>query len=250
MQRTLIVVVLAVALCLGAGAVSAGDKVAIFGFEPDESAVDPGETVELDVVLDSDGSHEAGLYKVETRLDYPPSHVEVVDVEAGEWFQQDGAIDMAVTTQVDNDAGVAKIDQRIRDPDNGVTGQASVATVTLRVHEDVNSSTVHVVADESDALVVASAYPLPVIAQEAELDVAGGGESVEPDVDEEFEFEATPSSTDAPATEAASTDSADADNSTAAESSGDGSIPTWVAVVAFGAALVVRRRGISGERDR
>lgn len=253
--RPLLVVVFAIGLFgCSLGLVAASDTIGVIEFEPDSTAVDPGETVELSVVLESDGAHGgAGLYQVSTRLDYPASHLEVVAFQPGPWLQQDGDVDVVTETYVDDEEGVARLDQRIRNPDDGVTGRAPIATVTVRVEEGVDPSTVHVVADQSGGTVAVTGNPYAIDAQRATLSVDGGGDRVEPEVDPDFEFEGTPVSTSTVAATATPTATpaptgTPTPTETPTESAGgtdaDGRLSTVGTLLAgLLAVLAIRRRG-------
>ena len=186
---TLLVVIIG-AGGFGVTAVDAGDDAVAVSFEPGSIEVEPGETVEVDVMLQSEGGHDGeGLYRAELRVDYPAEYVEVADVEVGPWFHQEGETDLWVDGWVDDEAGVARVDQRMQDPGRGVTGSDRIATVTLSVSEDAAPATVELEATESTFIYAVTDFPVPVFGTPAELEVSGGGERVQPDVHEDFDIE-------------------------------------------------------------
>jgi plastocyanin len=193
------VVALAVAVCLLAlaagsalsGSAVAGDNNARITFEPAESSVEPGETVSVAVVMRSHGAYgDTGVARIDLRIDVPPEYLTVTGVEPASWFEDapdgdprgSGDGEISVTTAVDRapEAGAVRVRQRLENPDDGVTGEARLATVTLRVDEDATTATVEVSATES-RVVLTSRYPQPIAAEPpAAVHVAGGGEAVEP----------------------------------------------------------------------
>lgn len=248
MRRTLALAALVVAggLLGVVGFASAGDDVSLVEVEPGAAAADPGETVELDVVVDSDGGHDdAGVYHIRVRVDYPPAYLEVVDVAVRGWFDADAEA-VATRTGVDRTAGVVAVEQRLRNPETGATGRRPAATVRFRVREDADPANVRVAVSNSELEITRSPYPLPVVPQGAEIAVDGGGEVVDPDTDGEFSFEATtptgtPTSTETPTPSATETPTP-RDGSGAG---GDGAFSPLVAVIAgLLAWKLLRRRGV------
>jgi len=251
---TALLAALLVAAGLGVGLAGAGDNVAAVEFQPSETAVAPGETVAVDVVLESDGSYDdVGLYRTVLRLDYPAEHVSVVGFERGPWLtQEDPDAAVATDTRVADDAGVAEFEQRLRDPGDGVTGRARLATVRLAIAPDAPASTLVVTASESRFLLAQTRYPQPVEGLPAELHVDGGGDRVEPDVDEEFSFAtptprgtATPDGDTAESTPMATDGGADGADSTAEPPATGDEAPAPAGAAVLGvllAALLWRRR--------
>lgn len=192
MDRILAGLVVLVLLAAGAGAfvAVAGDNSVTLEFQPDVVEAEPGETVEIAVVAQSDGGHDGnGIYKSTLRLEYPGEYVDVVDVEAGPWFHQDGEVDLAVDSRVDNDAGVMELDQRMQDPDEGITGAETFATVTVEIDGEAPSSSLRLRADNSEFILAVTQFLLPVFERPGEIQVGDGGERIEPDVPDDFEFE-------------------------------------------------------------
>ena len=239
------------------GAATAGDKNARITFEPDEATVQPGETVDVAVVLRSHGAYgDTGVARIDLRVDVPPAYLTVVDVEAGAWFEKapegssegSGPENVGVVTSVDSapDAGAVQVSQRLRSLDEGVTGEARVATVTLRVAEDADPATVEVSAAETDVRLT-SRYGQPVVAEPpAELDVAGGGETVEPPFPEQpFADEAvdgtTASATDEPGETAPAGSTAAGTTTGGSEGTAPEPVGAVVVGVGLGAWLFARR---------
>lgn len=253
-----LIAVLLVGLGIGAGGVYAGDNAAVVEFDPRQPAVEPGETVALDVLVGTEGAHgDSGLYSVSLRLDYPAEYVTVVDAEAGSWFgQADRPVDVRERIRTDDEAGITVVEQTLRDPQDGVVGHARFATVTFAVEPDAPASTVVVAAGETTALLT-SRYPQPVSARQAQLRVGGGGDRVEPEVEEDFEFATTAGGSGEATTDARSETAGTAEPSetagggtseaapTAAETTGDaganGFLSGVAALVALLAALLWRR---------
>lgn len=243
----------------GVGLASAGDTVTIVEFEPNETDVEAGQTVELDVVMRTDGGKDdVPVENATIRIDYPTAHVDVIEVEPGPWFyQEDSDADVRTTAWIDDDAGVAGLRQVVRDRDDAVVGEDRIATVALEIAEDAPERTLVLEADESRVTYVATDYPAPVIADTAELHVDGGGDRVDPSVDEDYAFDpddevtATSSSTSTEAETGGDGDADTADAGSAGDSDGDSDgetpeeAPAPIGAVAVGvllAAFLFRRR--------
>lgn len=218
------VLVLLASLGTVAGPGTASDDLTVVAVEPDRIEVESGETVALDVVLARTGGHEdAGVYRALARLDYPASHLEAVAVEPRDTFDAEpGAV--ATRTGIDDSAGIAAAEQRLRDPDEGVRGPRPMATVRFRVAEDVAPSTVRVVSVRSAVEFARAPYPTPVRHRNATVEIAGGGRTVTPDPSESFGFDdpdQSPSATPTPtaAETARRSDDGDATGGSAADGS-------------------------------
>jgi len=199
---TIALVALAVGVALGAGfagSATAGDNVAVFTFEPDDAEVDPGDEIEIDVTLRSHGEFgDAGVASVLARFDYPTEYLTITDVEAGDWFEEapdgdalgEGQDDVSVTESVDHDeeAGAVMVEQSLQEVDFGVTGLATVATLTVEVDPDADPAIAKIDAEGAEEgvmteVVATSQWPQPLSIIPAELTIDGGDEVVEPAYD-------------------------------------------------------------------
>ncbi|AEH36547.1 cohesin domain-containing protein [Halopiger xanaduensis] len=220
---------LVTALCVttAVGTAAAGDQTAIVWSEPETVAAEPGETVELEVVLQSGGSHDAGVEAVTLVAQYHPDYLSVVDVERGPWLAgggsgNDGDGDVRTAETIADENGTAILEQR-RDPAaGGVSGVGTVATVTVEVAEDAPAATTDIAFDATDVSLT-SEWPTPVVDEPTTIEIDGGGERVAPDEFEhpdpdEFDLEET--------AEANSTTGDGADDGDENESTGSGPAET------------------------
>lgn len=262
------VVGLLLGLCLVGSAlaapVAAGDNVAVFELEANATDVEPGESVAVTVTMESHGAYDdARVAAISLRLDYPADYLTVTEVEAANWFasapdSEDGTgprdPDVSTSTATNGSAGVTRHTQQLVTPEAGTTGRARVATVTFAVSADASAATVVVDAAESE-VGLTSRYPQPISARPLDLDVAGGGDRVEPEYpDSPFAGEAPSTETEPTATDTdgdpPSTDGSDATTaagSDATTAAGSGATPGFGVAVALaalllGGGLVVGRR--------
>ncbi|RKD88101.1 cohesin domain-containing protein [Halopiger aswanensis] len=249
-RRAVSLVVLAtlvIALCVttAIGPVAAGDQTAIVWSEPDTVTVAPGETVELEVVLQSAGSHDAGVEAVRLVAQYHPDYLSVVDVEQGPWLAGDGSgndsgVDVQTAETIADENGTAILEQR-RDPDaGGVSGVGTIATVTVEVAEDAPAATTDIAFDATDVSLT-SEWPTPVVDEPTTIEIDGGGERVAPDEfdhpdPDEFDLEETAD------TNSTTGDGADGDDAT--ESAGSGSAETADATESIPGFTIVGTAGV------
>ncbi|XVH32062.1 cohesin domain-containing protein [Haloferacaceae archaeon DSL9] len=247
---------------------SAGDNMSTIQFDPRDTDVEPGETVEIDVWLQSHGAYgDTGVASVELIVEYDAEHLTVTGMEPGPWFVEGSDHDAEVSSSTDLDEpGVAVLTQELRPPANGATGYERIATLTVEVDEDAPTTTAKLSAGET-AIVLTDRWPQPVSSQIASLHVDGGnaasdgagtgGDETREGADSSENSSAEPdendSATDAPATDGAGADEADDGGTDGGESGGDAdggesdsSLPAPVLGGLFGAAvlglLILRRR--------
>ena len=174
-------VILLVSVFVGfpfAGTANAGDNAAIFGFEPEEIETDPGETVELEVLVSSHGSLRGyGLSEVAFTVSYDPDVVSDAAVEQEGWLGQDDdrIEDEKVngSTEVDEAAGLVSVAQKREPAGDGVTGHGAVATISLTIEEDADPTNLEV-AFESGSAILSTGDPQTVWDNEATVFVDGG----------------------------------------------------------------------------
>ncbi|MGM0446872.1 MAG: cellulosome anchor protein [Methanobacteriota archaeon] len=185
-----LVALVAVALSVGvlgatAGPASAGDTAGALSVSPDEFDVEPGDTVTFEVAMVNDGERDDdGVYGFTLRLDYPTEYLTVTDIEPADWFREapgeDGAardsIEVRESVDYDDERGAARLSQTLADPTTGVTGEALVATVTVRVEPDAEPAVAEVGTREtSTALTSRRDYPQPLSTPAATFTISGGG---------------------------------------------------------------------------
>ncbi|WP_312909503.1 cohesin domain-containing protein [Natronosalvus caseinilyticus] len=185
--RRLLVTVLALALVtsgvviagFGVGTVGAGDAVATISPTPYEVEAQPGEEIEIDVVMRSQGAHGEGVASYELIAQYHPDYLEVTDVEAGDWLEQGEETEIREERVIANEVGTAILEQR-RDPAaGGATGQARVATITLEVSEDAPAAQTTLSFGNSEVYLERE-FPLAVHDREVTISIDDGEEPHEP----------------------------------------------------------------------
>lgn len=160
---------------LGTGTAVAGDRSAAIAPSPYTVEADPGEEFELEVALYSDGGHGGeGVASAAVIARYHPEYLEITDVERGPWLEQGPETDVRVERALAHDRGTAVLEQRREPPAEGATGNAVLATLTVAVAEDAPPSEATIRFDESRVELVRQ-FPLPVYAQEATVEIDGGG---------------------------------------------------------------------------
>lgn len=172
-------VLLALSIAGVAGTAVAIDQVAILS--PARTAVEaaPGETIEIDVTLRSQGGHGGeGVDIVTLIARYHPDYLEITDVDRGPWLEGDGT---TVTTadEIAHERGTAVLEQRREPTAGGTTGSGTVATLTVRVAEDAPAGTTTISFDESTVGLTGD-WPIAVVAEDATVAIDGGTESLEP----------------------------------------------------------------------
>ncbi|MFC7215481.1 cohesin domain-containing protein [Saliphagus sp. GCM10025334] len=176
----LVLVTSGVALAsFGVGTVAAGDAVATISPTPYEVEAQPGEEIEIDVVMRSQGAHGEGVASYELIGQYHPNYLEVTDVEAGDWLEQGEETEIREERVIANEAGTAILEQR-RDPAaGGATGQARVATITLEVAEDAPAAQTTLSFGNSEVYLERE-FPLAVHDREVTISIDGGEEPHDP----------------------------------------------------------------------
>ncbi|QWC20801.1 cellulosome anchor protein [Halorubrum sp. 2020YC2] len=168
-----------------AGPASAGDTAGALSVSPDEFDVEPGDTVTFEVAMVNDGERgDDAVYGFTLRLDYPTEYLTVTAVEPADWFREapgDGAasgdsIEVRESVEYDDERGAARLRQSLADPTSGVTGEAPVATVTVRVEPDAEPAVAEVGTRETSTdLTSRRDYPQPLSTPAATFNISGGG---------------------------------------------------------------------------
>lgn len=169
-----------------AAPVSAGDSVSIIDIgapddpRSDEIDVSAGDTVDVDVLVISDGGYDGrGLDHIEFAVEYDADVVTVTDVEAHGWMAGGGAdVDREIETE---NGRIAVSETRLVDgeDDEGATGNAPIVTLTIDVAEDAPPSNVKLDVVEGQGRLV-SGYPLRTFNRDGYLIVDSGGEEIAP----------------------------------------------------------------------
>lgn len=160
----------------------AGDAVAVIDPASDEIEASAGETVEIDVLLQSDGSYTGeGLASYSFVVAIHPDLATIESVEAGPYLAgDDGEVEADVTHLEDGAARIEAERVGVGDDDDGVTGTDVAATVRLRIADDSPSATATFAVTETRTAVADSDYPIRSFGREAIVSIDGGGEDYEP----------------------------------------------------------------------
>ena len=168
---------LALSLAGIVGTAVAIDQVAILS--PDRTTIEatPGETLEIDVTLQSQGGHGGEGVKAATVVaQYHPDYLAVTDVERGPWLEGDGT-DLQTATAIADEQGTAVLEQRREPAAGGTTGRDTIATLTVRVAADAPAGTTTISFDETDVALTGD-WPMAVVDESATIAIDGGTESL------------------------------------------------------------------------
>ncbi|ELZ61521.1 MULTISPECIES: cellulosome anchoring protein cohesin region [Halorubrum] len=199
--RAALAVLVGVALLVGAvgalaGPASAGDTAGALSVSPESFDVEPGDTVAFEVAMVNDGERDDdGVYGLTLRLDYPSEYLTVTEIESADWFREAPSgddrsqpdVDVSESVEYDDERGAARLSQSLDDPTTGVTGEAVVATVTVRVEPDAEPAVAELGTRETSTdLTSRRDYPQPLATPSVTFNVSGGGdgEVVTPDYDD------------------------------------------------------------------
>lgn len=182
-----IVVAVVTGLCLApvVGTTVARDQTAIVWSEPEELALEPGETAEVEVVFAFEGGdHDGGVESVQLVAQYHPEYLSVTDIDHEPWLAGDGDdaddVDVRTAAAIADENGTAILEQRREPVAGGAHGAGTIATLTIAVPEDAPAATTELSFGATDAT-FASEWPFPVVDEPATVEIAGGGETVSPD---------------------------------------------------------------------
>lgn len=156
-----VVFVCALALLALAGPAVGGDSQTLV-YPADESVeTTHGETVELTVVVSSDGGYNnTGLDSLTVVTEYDTEYLSFEGADTAGWLDGEG-VEVTRETTVDREAGNVTIAESRDPPKNGVTGNQTFATLTFSVDEDAPTGATNVTFQNSTATLVGD-YPIYV----------------------------------------------------------------------------------------
>lgn len=179
-----VLAVLAVASAGGttAGATMAGDQPTQVYPAEETRTVTQGETVEMDVWIQSDGGvGDVAVETIQFDATYDDSVLTVQDVEPAPWLDGDEPTDLR--TEVISDSGGHVAVEQAREPPNGGTqGNERFVTITFEVADDAPTENTTVRFDDTDVLLT-DQYPATIFDVNATLRVeegSGDGAPVDP----------------------------------------------------------------------
>ncbi|MWV38228.1 cohesin domain-containing protein [Natrialba sp. INN-245] len=239
--------------------VFAGDNTTLFFFEETEIDADPGETIELELVVSDHGDYNAnGIDELGFELSYDPDVFTVTELEHGSMLTAgDSDVEVVGTSEIDGDTGTIIVEQE-RDPSgDGARATETAVTITLEVAEDAEPTTETIEISDAFATLVTD-YPQAVIERDATVSVDGGAgpaddESAGTDGPDGVTFadeETSDAPSDSSADDAGTGTVADPGEGSSDESADDAatedSIPGFVgaaAVLSIAVALMLRHTG-------
>ncbi|TMT85689.1 cellulosome anchor protein [Haloterrigena sp. H1] len=166
-------ILLALSLAGVAGTAVAIDQVAILS--PDRTTVEatPGETIAVDITLQSQGGHGGeGVTNVSVVAQYHPDYLAVTDVEQGPWLEGNET-EVNTRTVIANEQGTTVIEQRREPAASGTTGRGTIATLTVQVAADAPAGTTTISFSESDVALTGD-YPPAVFDEPVTVSIDGG----------------------------------------------------------------------------
>lgn len=180
--RHLLVGLLVVAICGLAltGTAVAGDEPEMFYFEEDEIAVEPGEEVIVDVMISSDGRAATDAATgINFTIAYPADQMTVEGIQPGPFLELGEETAVHAEYYQNDGAGLAALHQWREPPAGGAQGIDAIASVKFVIDEETPQSTLAVVF-EDEHVELTGDWPAFVMAQDLEIHVDGGGETIEP----------------------------------------------------------------------
>ncbi|MDJ1431885.1 cohesin domain-containing protein [Halostagnicola sp. A-GB9-2] len=169
---------LGIALGVGAlaGTASAGDGPAVVTPEPETVEAEPGEEFDVTVNLESHGGYglESQVESVRLLALAHPDYLEVTDIEAGTWLEEEET-EVRTGTEIADDGSIAEAVQYRDPPAGGTTNDGEYATLTVRVAEDAPPSEATLEFDETGVMLTDS-YPQAVTGTDLTVEIDGGGE--------------------------------------------------------------------------
>ncbi|WP_254528228.1 cohesin domain-containing protein [Natrinema gelatinilyticum] len=160
------------------GTVTAIDQVAILSPDRSQPEVAPGDTIEIDVTLQSRGGHGGeGVSNVTLVAQYNPEYLEITDVERGPWLEGNNT-EIHAGAAVAHEQGTAVLEQRRVPAAGGATGNGTIATLTVRVAADAPTGTTTISFDHSD-IDFTGDYPPYVQDESVTVAIDGGDEPLE-----------------------------------------------------------------------
>ena len=167
-------------IVLGSGVAIAGDQLAVISPSPYDVEADPGDEVEIEVVMQSQGGHSGeGVETIHLVAQYHPDYVEITDIESAEWLEQGENTEIVEDEHYFHEAGTVILEKE-RDPvEGGATGRDTVATVTAQVAEDAEPAQTSISFGNS-LIYLERQFQLPIHDQEVTISIDGSEEAHEP----------------------------------------------------------------------
>ncbi|MFC6765875.1 cohesin domain-containing protein [Natrinema soli] len=154
------------------GTAAAIDQVAILSPEQRTVEAAPGETIEIDVTLRSQGGHGGeGVSRVALVAQYHPDSVEVSDIERGPWLEGEES-EIRTTETIAHEEGRAALEQRREPAAGGTSGSGTIATLTVQVAADAPAGTTTISFNETDVTLTGD-WPIAVVDESVTIAIDG-----------------------------------------------------------------------------
>lgn len=134
---------------------SVGDEPTLVFPEEEVKAAPPGGTVQVNVMIKSDGGvGDAGVKSISLTTGYDQEYLELRDVQPRTWLVGEGNTDVYNETAIDEAAGTITVEQWRDPPTNGSTGTKLFATLTFDVREDASETNTTVTMENTSVELV------------------------------------------------------------------------------------------------
>lgn len=179
--RALQVGILVVCLCTVAFATPAmaGDGIADFQFENRTVEAQAGDTVALELIVDSDGGYADGVAALGATIAVNSEYATITDIDHGPWLEDNENVTINRTATISEGRATVRQERLAGRDDDGVTGRARFVTVTIRIASEIPPSRLAVTLPDADAELVRG-FGLRTIQHAGTIVVDGGGETIEP----------------------------------------------------------------------
>jgi PGF-CTERM protein len=207
--------IVALACCLAVGLLVpaptlAGDGTTVFSLDPTELDAEPGEEIEISIVVSAHGDlHGNGIDAAGATVAYDSAVFEAIDVEDGTMLEDGDDVELDASTAVDEEAGTVTIEQERTPSGDGATGNEPIATITFAVAEDAEPTSETIELADASAMLVGD-YPQATFERDATVHVDGGD-------DEEAAEDSDADDTDAEGVTLADDEDGDGDEPSEAE---------------------------------
>ena len=158
---------------VASGGVLAGDQLAVLSPSPHDVEADPGEEVEIEVNMQSQGGHAGeGVESIQLVGQYHPDYVEVTDIEGANWLEQGDETEIHESSSYYHESGTVMLEKQ-RDPaEGGAVGRDTVATLTLEIAEDAEPGETMLSFGNSNVYLERE-FQLPIHHQEVSIVIGG-----------------------------------------------------------------------------
>jgi hypothetical protein len=156
-----------------------GDSIAEFQFAHETIEAEPGETLELELIVDSDGGYADGIGTLGATIAVNSSVATITGIDHGPWLGDSETASINRSATVSEGLATVRHDRRGGPDDDGVTGEDRFVTVTVEIAEDAPPADVEIEIVEADAILVRG-FGLRTIQHASTIAVDGGGETIEP----------------------------------------------------------------------